>query len=532
MILRKPYAFFIKYFKAFHYVIAALSIFLMVRMTSVTSFINAYLDNPFSKLITKDQAHSVFNAIDFVLPIVLILISGALWGIMKLKKKPHKLYIFIFFSFLATLIINFYCHSRMIALTKIWLKAEELSALVDAYVFVMALLMADCIICVSRALGFNIKQLDFKNDLTELNSDSTDSEEFEVAIDFDVNDVKRDLKKGTRHFKYFVKENNSLIKYGGIALGVILALSIVIGAYNNRKIVVKGDLDYNGFTVKINKAYSIDTDLKGNKLKNDKNLIVVDVDITNNQVDPAIFLTGTVMLNIGDTNYSTTRQFDNEISDLGTVYNGDKIRSKDTVNRLLVFEVPVNRLMSKKLLGIKNLGDRYYYSKLNVEYYNNKKNSTKDGYKVGDTLDLKDSILGDASLKIKNFEIQKKYKLSYTYCYKKNKCIASTEYIVPQNVVSNYDKVLMRLDVEENLSNTSFNNFYKLFSKYGYIEYKKDGKTYYQNGNFFQVSSSRIKEKNIYYIEVINNVYQADSITLGLKIRNMDYKYKLAEGRN
>ena len=539
MILRKPYAFFIKYFKVFHIIISVLSIYLMVRMSNISAFINKYLENPLAKLITKDQANSAFNSIDFILPALLTLMSLALWGIMRLKKKPHKTYIFLFASSLFAFVLNVYTHSRIMALTTIWLKSEELTAIVDIYVFGMLLQMATCIICMSRALGFNIAKLDFKSDIVELNADSADNEEFEVALDFDINDVKRDIKKGSRHFKYFVKENNKIIKYGGIALAVLIVLSIAYGAYQNRKIVIKsGILSYNGFTVKVNKAYVIDNDLRGNKLKDDQTLLVVDVDITNNKSESASFLTGTAILNIGDTNYTPSRQFDDAVSDLGIVYNDDQIKEGKTVKRLLVFEIPANRLISKKLFGIRALGysssnrGRYYYAKFDIEYYNNKKTNTKDGYKLGDTLDLKDSILGDATFKINTFDIQRRFKVSYNYCYKKDTCIPSTEYIVPQNVLSNYEKVLIKIEGEFNLSNIRFSDFYDLFGNYGYIEYKKNGKTYYQQNNFNQVKSSKNQQKNTYYIEVIKDVLDADSITLGLKVRNIDYKYKLAEGRS
>ena len=535
MILRKPYAFFIKYFKVFHLIISLLSIYLMIRMSSITGFIDNYLSNPLSKYITKAEAHSVFSFIDFLIPAVLLFISLVLWSIMKLKKKPHKMYIFTTIAALVALVLNIYTHSKIIALITTWLRAEELSAIVDVYAFAMAMQMATCILCISRVLGFNIKNLDFSSDIAQFNVDSNDDEEFEVALDFDFNDVKRDLKKGSRHVKYFYKENNTIIKYGGIALGVIILLSIAYTAYQNRKIVVKsGELNFNGFTVKVNDSYFINSDLKGNNLKDNKSLLVVSVDITNNTEDNKAFLSGTTLLNIGDTNYSYSRLFDYDVSDLGTVYNGDKIRTKDTVTRLFVFEVPEARMLSKKLFGVKELGytsgsrGRYYYVKLNPKYYNSKKNKTKN-YKMGDTLSFEDSILGDGSIKIKSFDIQKRYKVSYNYCYRKNNCIKSYEYLVPQNVISNTDKALLKITGEFNLSNITFKDFYKLFASYGYIEYKKDGKVYYQNNKFYQIKSNKSKSENTYYIEVYRDIMNADSITLGLKVRNINYKYKLGE---
>ena len=66
-------------------------------------------------------------------------------------------------------------------------------------------------------------------------------------------------------------------------------------------------------------------------------------------------------------------------------------------------------------------------------------------------------------------------------------------------------------------------------SKWVDVKVYKDGKVYYQNNNFYQVKSLKVKDNNTIYIEVIKDVMDADSVTLGLKVRNMNYKYKLGE---
>ena len=71
------------------------------------------------------------------------------------------------------------------------------------------------------------------------------------------------------------------------------------------------------------------------------------------------------------------------------------------------------------------------------------------------------------------------------------------------------------------------NNFYELFNNFGYIEYKVGNKTYRQDAGFNELKSAKISEDNTYYIEIKKEIAQASSICLGLKVRNVDYRYYL-----
>lgn len=75
---------------------------------------------------------------------------------------------------------------------------------------------------------------------------------------------------------------------------------------------------------------------------------------------------------------------------------------------------------------------------------------------------------------------------------------------------------------EDNLS-----GLYDLISLYGKLEYKLNDEVKIQKVKFKQVKSTRVKEKNTYYIEVLKEVENASEITLILNIRNNEYRYRI-----
>lgn len=540
MVLRKPYAFFIKHFKLFHLFLSVFFVYSLFRMTGVISFINTY-SNSGATLITMNDVKSVFNNLDFIIPIIMLALCLLLLTVMSLKKKPNKFYMFATITSVVLLIVNIYGYVTLKQLTVDWLEIVRIDTLADIYIFVMIACMVSCAISISRAIGFNISRFDFNNDILQFDLSEEDNAEFEVVVDFDVNDLKRNAQKKVRYFRYFLKENRSIIIWTSAVIVVSLGLYGIFNFLKYNKHVIKtsafSSKTYNGFNININNAYIIDNDLKGNKLNDNKHLVVVDVTLTNNGYkEEKQFLTGTVNINAGNDNYYTTKKYDSVITDLGKMYNDEKIRpnTKQTsyaLRRLLVFEVPENHLNSKILFGVRDFNtDKMVYTQLEPTNLSNLDSKDQD-YKIGDELDLKDSTINGAKIKIDSYKVAPKFKVNYNFCTTNKICINSTEYLVPTTTNSRYDKTLIQLNGSfEFNSDNIINDFYKLFSNFGYIEYRIGDKLYRQDSMFKEIKSNKLKQSNVYYIEVNKDIEKADSVYMGFKIRNMDYRYYLAKG--
>ena len=92
MILRKPYAFFIKYFKLFHAVMAVLVAFLLYRSFTLYNFFRAYVTD-YSSALNEFSPRSLLTMYSFIMLLTVIILTVILLAVMIYKKKPKGLYI-------------------------------------------------------------------------------------------------------------------------------------------------------------------------------------------------------------------------------------------------------------------------------------------------------------------------------------------------------------------------------------------------------------------------------------------------------
>ena len=102
MILRKPYAFFIKHFKLLHLIMTIMIGYLIYRSILVLNFLNSYITEV-PIVVGTELTSDLFHTLMFFLPFLIIVSSIVILSVMYVKKKPLFLYIsnigfyFIFF---------------------------------------------------------------------------------------------------------------------------------------------------------------------------------------------------------------------------------------------------------------------------------------------------------------------------------------------------------------------------------------------------------------------------------------------------
>ena len=533
MVLRKPYAFFIKHFKLFHVILATLVIYSIIRMTGVISFIDSYMDSN-TGIITVNDFHKVYGVIDFIVPIITLAFSLLLLVVMGMKKKPNKFYAFSTLMTLILLIVNIYGYSTLKELTVYWLDVNKINTLGDIYIFVLLGSIVESAVAISRAIGFNVSRFDFNNDILELELSEKDNEEFEVMVDFDVNDLKRDAQKKIRYFKYFLKQNKKTILWSFAVLVVFIGLFVGFSFYKNKKNVVsiaRYKNSYNNFSIALNNSYIVNTDTKGNLLNDNKYLLVLDVTLKNNDSKTdRQFMTGTIGINIGEDNYTVVKNYSQAVSDFGIVYTDDKIKTLGETRKLLVFDIPENRLNSTIYFTLRNLrNSEDMFAKIKPIDLT-KKDKTVVEKKITEELVLKDFDNNESKIKFDSYELSNYYSVKYNYCTTSKKCINSLEYILPDNSMTNYDKTILKLNGTVNIANNSnLKNLYNIIKNYGYIEYEVSGKKYTEKNGLEYISSKKTIQNNTFYIGVNNNILKADKIVLVFTLRNNEYRYTLKE---
>lgn len=137
---------------------------------------------------------------------------------------------------------------------------------------------------------------------------------------------------------------------------------------------------------------------------------------------------------------------------------------------------------------------------------------------------INDSIINNATLLIENFEIGNKFLINYNFCAHEEMCYNSYEYITP-DYTSEYDMTILKLN--GSIENDEQIDLFTLISRYGQLAYSINGKTKIQNIAFKQKEPHNVKENNTYYMEIIEEIQNAEHISFIFKIRGAKYIYSL-----
>lgn len=532
MILRKPYAFLIKHFKQMHLILTVCMIYLIYRTELMISFLNEYI-NSVTSVIGQPIVSSLYNMWVIILPILILAFSVVLLITMRIKDKPRTYYILMIVAHIVIIATYFYGYTVFDKMQKTIVDLRTVNALRDLLIYCIVIQGIFSVVSLVRGVGFDVKKFDFGSDLDGLELTEEDNAEFEIDIDFDINDKTRKGKRYLRLLKYKYKENKFIAH---IIMGALAAVAIFY-VYNNFNIYNKTspegvNFNMNGFTMGVSKSYLLNQNSIGYTMDDpNKYLVVVELNVKNNSRNPAAFATGNIELNINGINYHHAEKYESMVVDLGYTYKNQEINNKDFSKYLLIYEIPANRINSKLKLGFHNSGTgETAYVRLNPKNISAQDKETKE-YTLGDTMTFEGSTLGNTTLKIDSYELRNKFTLRYRYCSTRLKnCVDSVEYVKPSQYNTNYEKTLLRLDMDfkfdENFKSNSITNVYNLIKNFMKIEYEIDGQKKTQTVYLGSVTS-RVASKNSYYIEVFQEIKVADKITLVFQVRNNIYRYSL-----
>ena len=93
MVLRKPYAFLIKYFKLINFILSALLIYLAYRTYNIINFFNEYILNNYSGNYFKGFSEQYVSPFVYLILIIIFIGTLAIYLLLKYKNKPAKLYL-------------------------------------------------------------------------------------------------------------------------------------------------------------------------------------------------------------------------------------------------------------------------------------------------------------------------------------------------------------------------------------------------------------------------------------------------------
>src|SRR5574344_1360945 len=502
-----------------------LMIYMFYKTFSILSVFSYYVSSG-ATLMDENTASTTYNVLMFISPVIVIILSLILLGVMALKKKPSSLYLINIVTYIYVI--------TMFAVSKSTISTLEVTLLdIRTIKLVRDLSTLKSLV---RAVGFDIRQFDFGKDLAELDISDKDSEEFELEVSFDTNKTKRRFNAFKRHFKYVYAENKFLINT------VVMIVIILIGSltfYGVKKAGIINNMNSTfragNFSFNVLNAYSTREDYKGNTLSglNDKkSLGVIQTSIKSNARTSQSYDVGDILLEVNDHKFSAIDTYRDGIFDLGELYNGDTLTGKEQIYRTLVYELPTSFLdndMTLKFvdsISVQSVSLLTTYSnvKINIKDLDSNDKTIDNIYDTDTT--LTDSALYDTTLNIKSMEINRRYKIDYNYCVTSTECINSYEYIYAE-ANSNIDKYLLKIVGNVNYSDriTTLSNLYNLINNFGVLQYTINNQTKTVTTSLTKVDPTYNKSDTTLYIAVPKEVENASNVNLIFKIRNMEYKY-------
>ena len=530
MIIKKPYAFLIKKFRWIHGILFAMLVFLAVKSINIYTFFSDYATNHYY-VMSSMLASEYIDLTLFVVTILAVLVSALIYFILSLKNKDRKTYVFLCLYYIILFVYFIYMLSIFQNLQSKSLGIETVRAIRDISVIVSLPQIVFLFIICGRTLGFNLKQFDFKKDLEEMQIDTKDYEE--VEVEFGKNNYKtaRFLRKTLRLTKYFILENKFIVTILAsiIVLATSLAIFVNIKIYNvsyNENVEILANNVY--YTVM--SSYVTDKDINDNVITKDKKYVLIKIKANNKTTTNYNLYRETFRLELNNTMLIPTFGLDNKFIDVGKTYSPFEIKSGETKEFIIVFELDNSVNQSEFILKIKNYDYGNFttleseYKDINIvpKYIDHDEDYGKLYLPI--RLNLEETMLGKTNIVLNSYEIATTFKEKYEYCIEENNCMINTYIVKPISTGKGNLSVLKlrgTLDLDENLyMNKYITNLGDLLSYFGKISYRYRGK--YKTASITKIPT-KLKTDEYSYVEVPSELAEANKIEIILTIRGIKY---------
>lgn len=530
MIIKKPYAFLIKKFRWIHGILFAMLVFLAVKSINIYTFFSDYATNHYY-VMSSMLASEYIDLTLFVVTILAVLVSALIYFILSLKNKDRKTYVFLCLYYIILFVYFIYMLSIFQNLQSKSLGIETVRAIRDISVIVSLPQIVFLFIICGRTLGFNLKQFDFKKDLEEMQIDTKDYEE--VEVEFGKNNYKtaRFLRKTLRLTKYFILENKFIVTVLAsiIVLATSLAIFVNIKIYNvsyNENVEILANNVY--YTVM--SSYVTDKDINDNVITKDKKYVLIKIKANNKTTTNYNLYRETFRLELNNTMLIPTFGLDNKFIDVGKTYSPFEIKSGETKEFIIVFELDNSVNQSEFILKIKNYDYGNFttleseYKDINIvpKYIDHDEDYGKLYLPI--RLNLEETMLGKTSIVLNSYEIATTFKEKYEYCIEENNCMINTYIVKPISTGKGNLSVLKlrgTLDLDEDLyMNKYITNLGDLLSYFGKISYRYRGK--YKTASITKIPT-KLKTDEYSYVEVPSELAEANKIEIILTIRGIKY---------
>ena len=420
MILRKPYAILIKYFKTIHIVMFVIFAYLVFALRKIYVFFANYIKTT-NFTYFENMTDKYVPWILFFLILVILGLSIGILLLMNKKEKPVLFYkIMIAYSiFLLVILIYFVTFFNSLATTTY----EPLRVVVNRDIILFAYIANYFFVIFTfiRGFGFDIKKFSFDKDKKELNLEESDNEEYELNVNIEKEDIKNFFHRQRRELSYYIRENKAIL----LIIGGILLISIGLFSYYNifveNRVYKEGEeISVKSLIYKVNSSRVTSNDKFGQEISSTDDYLIVDLSIINNGNSGHIG-EESIRVHINDDYYYPHTSSCDLFSDMGTCYKNQEIKS-NMENRFVVVYKISKEYQDIYMEILKGKGE-YEYNRVLLSYRKDKLKEEK--YTVGETFKL-----DGQDIRVEGFLTLDKATYNYQDCIG-GKCSTFTKKVLP-----------------------------------------------------------------------------------------------------
>jgi len=519
MVFKKPYAFFVKYFRVINFILTVLLAILFYKLSSLHNILNSIYNGGISNYSSLNSTYLGFRIYFLIILITVFLLLIIL--VLKRKDKPirdyllailYNIILIIFFVGISNLFFSLENTTIDISTLKLYSDISLILMLPSLYFIFMFLLIS---------IGFNLKKFNFTKDIIELKKEESDDEEVELIFNKNSYKYKRGIRKYIRELKYYFLENKFLITIiFGIVIIVLAGSYLSFNIFNSNKVSLNENFNAGNFSYVVNNVYETKYDLNNEIVKKGYKFIIASVTVKNNYYESSEVDFNRIRLLFGNEYVYSNNYYNKSFQDIGVPYNRQILKTNESSEFLFIFRVPDDYKKNKYLLKFYDHNEfveeelQAKYKTLNIKPIKLDDDSKNKNIKLNEKVYFNKKIYGDSNFMIKSFEMSSSYIYNYNSVNNiiipktSNDCLFVLEYA-------------MFLDWNKNFGSakdekTFFENFLK-------IKYKINEDSYYIR----HIDIVKVGIDNKLFISVPNNVLNATEINVILTFRNFNYIFEL-----
>jgi len=532
MVLKKPYAFLIKHFKLIHLLLCIPIAYLIVRTGSIANFLTTYVNANYYTNQTN-LAGVYINYFMYLAVLLIILLTLAIYFLMRQKQKDTKFYMFLIVYYVFLLVVITFCHSILGSIEEAAISAQSVRLYRDIAYIIYIPQFFFLGYSALRGIGFDIKKFNFDEDAKELEITDFDNEEFELEFGRDSYKYKRKIRRFIREFRYYVLENKFtfgvLLSLIVIAIGTMLYLNF--GVYNKTYRETQ-NMTHNHLSVKVMDSVLTNLDVGGKEIDAGKYYLALSLKLKNTSKEYVSLDYENFQLEVAKRRISATLDRGSYFPDLGIAYTRDtKIAPGEENVYVLTYEI--DAAFIHQTIELKILDSLTYeigsvtpiYKTVHLSYEKVFENKAARDIAFGKILELSSTRLSLTQLQIQDYQITKSYEYSYQNC-----TYGSCQTL--KNKVSANDSNKNLLVLKRMFTIDNYTNYYR--ARKGSGSFVSDFLTiYYRIGasetttNVINVTPKELEDTWVFEVPV--RLEDADYIDILFTYRGFVYRMHLKE---